>query len=199
LSSKGARKQTQPGPRFPSVRAPKPILPAEAERQLTARQRQLLDELEKQVATEGLTDLTMAEIAAQLNCSLRTLYGLAPSRDELVLMVVDRSLRRIGRAAVESLDPDMSPLEALRAYLQAANEAVQPSTVAYSRELARIPGAKRLLDAQPARTCGGGRAGDRSGHGLGGPCARRAGAGVRAPRGGRAGAHDPQGDRGRHH
>jgi hypothetical protein len=41
----------------------------------------------------------------------------------------------------------MSPLEALRAYLQAANEAVQPTTVAYARALADIPGASRLLDA----------------------------------------------------
>lgn len=132
--------------RFPGVRAPKPLLSVEAERRLTARQRELLDELEKQVAQEGFADLTMAEIAAQTNCSLRTLYGLAPSKDELVLTVVDRSLRRIGRAAVESLDATMSPLETLRAYLQIANEAVQPSTVAYSRELVRIPGAKRLLD-----------------------------------------------------
>ncbi len=41
----------------------------------------------------------------------------------------------------------MSPLEAVRAYLQAANEAVQPTTVAYARELADVPGASRLLDA----------------------------------------------------
>jgi AcrR family transcriptional regulator len=132
---------------FPGVRAPKRLLSAEAEKQLTARSRELLDELEKQVAQEGLADLTMAEIAAQLNCSLRTLYGLAPSKDELVLMVVDRRLHRIGRAAVESLDPALAPLDLLRAYLQAANEAVQPSTVAYSRELASTPGAKRLLDS----------------------------------------------------
>jgi AcrR family transcriptional regulator len=135
------------GLRIPGVRAPKKLLPASAERRLTARQRELLDELEKQVADEGLADLTMAEIAAQLNCSLRTLYGLARSKDELVLTVVDRRLHRIGRAAVQSLDASMSPLAKLRAYLQAANEAVQPSTVAYAAELTSIPGAKRLLDS----------------------------------------------------
>ena len=46
---------------------------------------------------EGFADLTMAEIASRLNCSLRTLYTLASSRDELVLIVVDRSLWRVGR------------------------------------------------------------------------------------------------------
>jgi AcrR family transcriptional regulator len=132
--------------RFPGVRAPKPLLPADAEQRLTARQRELLDALEEQLAGKGLAELTMAEIAAMVNCSLRTLYGISPSRDELVLTVVDRSLHRIGRAAVASLDASLSPLALLRAYLGAANEAVQPTTVAFARELADIPGAKRLLD-----------------------------------------------------
>lgn len=133
--------------RFPGVRAPRPLLDPEHERRLTTRQREILDELEKILAEEGLADLTMAEIAAQLNCSMRTLYGIAPSKEELVLAVVDRRLRRIGRAAIEPLRASMSPLEALRAYLQTANEAVQPTTVAYARALADIPGASRLLDA----------------------------------------------------
>ncbi|MBW2696733.1 MAG: TetR/AcrR family transcriptional regulator [Deltaproteobacteria bacterium] len=146
MKSPVARKD-RPHLRFPGVPAPKPLLAADTELRMTSRQRELLDDLEKLVAKEGIGDLTMAEIAAQTNCSLRTLYGLAPSKDELVLMVVDRRLHRIGRAAVESLDPAMSPVDLLRAYLQAANEAVQPSTVAYSLELASIRGAKRLLDA----------------------------------------------------
>jgi AcrR family transcriptional regulator len=133
--------------RFPGVPAPRPLLGPETVRRLTTRQREILDELEKILAVEELADLTMAEIAAQVNCSLRTLYGISPRKEELVLAVVDRRLRRIGRAAMEPLRASMSPLEALRAYLQAANEAVQPTTVAYARELADIPGASRLLDA----------------------------------------------------
>jgi AcrR family transcriptional regulator len=133
--------------RFPGVRAPKPLLSADTERQLTVRQRQLLDELEELVAAKGLAELTMAEIAARVNCSLRTLYEISPSREELVLTVVDRRLHRIGRKAIASLDASMSPLAALRAYLQAANEAVQPETVSFSREFADVPGARRLLDS----------------------------------------------------
>ena len=132
--------------RFPGVRAPKPLLSPETERGLTARQLEVLDELEGIVALGGLADLTMAEIAAELNCSLRTLYGIAPSKEALVLAVVDRRLRRIGRAAIATLEASMSPLEALRAYLQATSEAVQPSTEAFGRELAGIVDAERLLD-----------------------------------------------------
>ncbi len=133
--------------RFPGVRAPKPLLAPDTEQRLTARQRELLDELEHLVAAEELADLPMAEIAAQVNCSLRTLYGIAPSKDELVLMVVDRRLHRIGRAAIGALDASMSPLDALRAYLHAAHEAVQPEALAFSRHFAAFPGAKRMLDA----------------------------------------------------
>lgn len=133
--------------RFAGVHAPRPLLPPETERRLTARQRELLDELENIFAVEGFADLTMAQIAAQANCSLRTLYGISPGKDELVLTVVDRRLRRIGRAAVEQLSTAMSPLDALRSYHRAINEALQPATVAYARELVRISGATRLVAA----------------------------------------------------
>lgn len=132
--------------RFPGVQAPKPLLPPETERRLTARQRELLDELEELFSAEGFADLTMAQIAAQVNCSLRTLYGISASKDELVLTVVDRRLHRIGRAAIEPLHAAMSPLEALRSYLRAVSEALQPTTVGYARELVRISGAPRLVD-----------------------------------------------------
>jgi AcrR family transcriptional regulator len=133
--------------RFPGVRAPKPLLSAEAERQLGARQLELLDELEEKLRAEGLADLTMAEIAAFLGCSLRTLYGIAPSKDELVLTVVDRRLHRIGRAAIEAMKASMRPLDALRKYLRATNEAVQPEVLALSAHLAKVRGAGRVLSA----------------------------------------------------
>ena len=133
--------------RFPGVRPPKPLLPPDAERRLTERQRQLLYALEELVVRGGLADLTMAEIAGRMNCSLRTLYEISPSKDELVLAVVDRRLHRIGRAAIASLDASMAPLEALRVYLAAVNQAVQPSTESFSRDFADLPGAMQLLDA----------------------------------------------------
>ena len=133
--------------RFPGVRPPKPLLPPEAEKKLTERQRQLLDVLEDLVVRGGLAELTMAEIAAGVNCSLRTLYGISPSKDELVLAVVDRRLHRIGRAAIASLDATLPPLETLRRYLVAVNEAVRPTTAEFVRDFADVPGARRLFDA----------------------------------------------------
>ena len=133
--------------RFPGVRAPRPLLPPEVEAGLTARQREVLDELEALLVEKELAELTMAQLAARLNCSLRTLYGISPSKDELVLTVMDRRLHRIGREAVESLDPALPPLDALRVYLTTAHEAVDSERGEMARNFLDVPGAKRLFDS----------------------------------------------------
>ena len=136
--------------RFPGVRAPRPMLPPEVEARLTGRQREVLDELEALLVDEELAELTMAQLAARLNCSLRTLYGISPSKDELVLTVADRRLHRIGRAAIESLEASLPALEAVRVYLRAANEAVQPSAGGFAASISGVPGSKRLADSHEA-------------------------------------------------
>ena len=88
-----------------------------------------------------------AEIATRTNCSLRTLYGIAQSKEELVLAVVDRRLHGIGRRAIASLDPSLPPLDALLAYMRAVSEAIDPERNALSREFADLPGGQRMLDA----------------------------------------------------
>lgn len=128
--------------RLRTIPAPRPMLDRDREHQLTVRQREILDQLGALFA-QGFAHLTMAEIASLLNCSLRTLYGLAPSRDELVLTVVDRNLWEIGRNAMGAIEPDMSPLAALRAYLAAATIAVSGTTRELARDLAAMPAARR--------------------------------------------------------
>ena len=137
----------RPHLRFPGVRAPKPLLSREAEGQLSARQLELLEALEARLTTEGLGDRTMAEIAASVGCSLRTLYAIAPSKDELLLVLADRGLHRIGRAAIEALDPGLPPIDALRTYLRIANEAVRPQALSLSSDVARVAGSGRVIDA----------------------------------------------------
>ncbi|MGQ0830935.1 MAG: TetR/AcrR family transcriptional regulator [Microthrixaceae bacterium] len=131
--------------RLRAVPRPKPILGRQRELELTNRQRQILDEMEDLVAG-GFAELTMAELAARLNCSLRTLYALAASRDELVLVVIDRSLWRIGRQARDAIGEDLAPLDAIRAYLEAATVAVSGWTEGFARDLAAVPAAQHLQD-----------------------------------------------------
>ncbi len=134
--------QTDITRRLRAIPAPRPILDRDREHRLTARQREILDELGSMFA-RGFAHLTMAEIASQLNCSLRTLYGLAPSRDELVLTVIDRNLWEVGRNAMGAIEPEMAPLDALRAYLAAATIAVSGTTEELARDLAAMRSAER--------------------------------------------------------
>lgn len=129
------------------MRAPKRRLSRDAEQALTPRQLEILDALEAWVLRGGLADATMAETARQIGCSLRTLYGIAPAKDELVLIVLDRRLHRIGREAISALESDASPLSRLRAYLRATNLAVQPTTASFAREYVRVPGARELNES----------------------------------------------------
>jgi AcrR family transcriptional regulator len=129
-----------------TVERPRPVLGRDREEQLTERQRTVLRQLDA-MFRDGFAELTMAEIAARAGCSLRTLYALAPSRDELVLMVVDRQLWRIGGAAQRTIADDMAPLDAIRAYLRAAHVAVSRSTDAWSRDIGTVPAVRALVDS----------------------------------------------------
>ena len=123
--------------RLRSVPPPAPVLSREREEQLTDRQREILDELSR-IFDKGFLDITMAELAAQLNCSLRTLYGLADSRNHLVLMVVDRNVRNVGRTALRAIDANMTALGAVRAYLAAATVAVSGITEEFARDMSAV-------------------------------------------------------------
>lgn len=150
LTSGALNSEVKPRLQLPGVKVPKPLMPLDTERRLTPRQRQVLDRLETLVIDEELAEMTMAQIAAQVNCSLRTLYGISPSKEELVMTVVDRRLHRIGRGAIESLDADELPLLNLQRYLTAANEAVQPTAGALVRDFAQFPGARQLAGRHEA-------------------------------------------------
>ena len=128
--------------RLRAVPAPRPMLTRDELYRLTDRQREILGQLGA-LFRDGFAHLTMSEIASELNCSLRTLYGLAPSRDELVLTVVDTHLWHVGREARAAISPDLAPLDAVRTYLAAATLAVNGTTAAYARDLAAMPAARR--------------------------------------------------------
>jgi AcrR family transcriptional regulator len=129
-----------------SLGQPRRVLDREHERALTSRQRELLYDLQRLSFADGFAHMTMATLAARLRCSLRTLYALAPSRDELVLIAVDRNLWRVGHSARTAIQPDMSALEALRAYLRAATVAVSERSAAFARDLAAVPAAHTLAE-----------------------------------------------------
>ncbi len=147
MSATAAPGRSSISDRLAAIPRPAPVMSRERAAGLTTRQRELLDELADLIA-DGFAHLTMADIAARLGCSLRTLYGIGASRDELVLVACDRSLWATGRRARAALDESGIDLrEVVRRYLGAASQAVRATTVAFSTDLAAVPGGAALRRA----------------------------------------------------
>ncbi|RMH68920.1 MAG: TetR/AcrR family transcriptional regulator [Actinomyces sp.] len=136
-------------PLSPSVRsllagAPRPLLSRTAEGRLGPRHRQLLDDLEALFRARGFADFTVGGLADALGCSRRTLYEIAPSKEQLVLLVLDRFLHRLGRAALERIDPDTPLAEQIRDYVIGGVELRLADALV--EDLAEDAPARRLVD-----------------------------------------------------
>lgn len=126
-------------------RRPRPLLSQRAEQKLGARHREVLDQLENLFLQEGFSGFSVRELAAHVGCSRRTLYELAPSKDELVLIVFDRFLHRVGRAALDAIDTSALCGEQIRSYFVGGME-LQRITLVFGEDLADEPAARRLFD-----------------------------------------------------
>ena len=99
------------------VGAPRPLLSRTAESRLGARHREVLDQLEALIRDRGFASFTIADLAKTVGCSRRTLYEIAPSKDQLVLIVLDRFLHRMGRTALGAVEPGAPLIDQVRQYI----------------------------------------------------------------------------------
>jgi AcrR family transcriptional regulator len=88
-----------------------------ADRRYSARQEEVLDVAETVFLRDGLHDFRIGALAAEASCSRSTLYELAPSKEELLLLVLDRMLRRIMRHGAESIERADDPAGRVEAML----------------------------------------------------------------------------------
>lgn len=81
--------------------------------------------LEEIILSGGFARLSVGELAERLSCSKRTLYELAPSKNELVLKVIAEFFARIRREAAASVAASSDPADQIFVYLQAGVRAAQ--------------------------------------------------------------------------
>jgi len=124
--------------------APRPLLPRSAEARLGPRQREVLDAIEAIFVERGFASFTISDLAGQVGCSRRTIYELAPSKDQLVLVVLDRLLHQKGRRALDAIDLDAPIAEQIRSYLAGGVEFGWAHR--FSDDLADDAPARRLVD-----------------------------------------------------
>ncbi len=121
----------------------------EPSKAFTEKHKEIISTLEKMLE-KGIPELTMSELASKLKISLRTLYEIAPSKDQLITMTVDNILKKLGRSALERVSMIESPIDKLDTYLGIVNQAVGPKFDAYIKGLGKINGSSKMIDYHEA-------------------------------------------------
>ena len=87
-------------------------------RSRSARREEIREKLEPIFLQEGFRDLTIDSLAKRLSCSNRTLYSIAPSKEEMFLLVIGQCLDRALSAGLEGAAQHEDPVDRIVAYLR---------------------------------------------------------------------------------
>lgn len=112
---------------------------------LGKRHVEVMDELERML-DQGESFATMSEVAKALKISLRTLYEIAPSKEELIVATVDRVLKKHGKIAMDTIKDHSSPIKKLESFLAVANQAVGPRFEKFTSSLSNLSTSKPMVD-----------------------------------------------------
>ena len=121
-----------------------PLFIKSKERSLTNRQKKALADLEGLIKS-GTPQLTMSEIATNLNVSLRDLYEIASTKEELILLAVESLLMKIGADKEKAINLTDSPIAKI--YLLMEQIEMQREILLVSQKtFKRINGLKDFID-----------------------------------------------------
>ena len=113
--------------------------------QIGKRHLEVMDELESML-DQGKSFSTMSDLAKKLKISLRTLYEIAPSKEELIVTTVDRVLKKHGKIAMDAMNNHSSPIKKLESFLTVANQAVGPRFERFTLSLSSLNSSKPMVD-----------------------------------------------------
>lgn len=116
----------------------------------TARQADLLARLVALVTDGGFAGFTLDDLAARLSCSKTTLYALAPSKPELVVVAVKEFFRVATEAVESSVAAEDDPARRVVAYLRAVGEALSPLSRRFMDDVAGFGPASEVYRSNTA-------------------------------------------------
>lgn len=90
---------------------------APGRQRFSPRQEEVLNAIESVLVREGIRGIRMGDLAAEVGCSRSTLYEIAPSKEDLLLLVVDRMMRRMSARGVAAIAKADTHIDRMRAML----------------------------------------------------------------------------------
>jgi AcrR family transcriptional regulator len=106
----------------------------------------LLDDLEALFTSEGFRHLSVSDMAARTRSSRRTLYSVAESKGEIVLVVVDRFFNRMGKDARWRASRVVDIHDKIEAYFSASVDRNLMLSVAFVQDVESYLPTKQLYD-----------------------------------------------------
>jgi AcrR family transcriptional regulator len=109
-----------------------------ATRLAKGRREELLDGAMGIIAARGFSDVRVSELAAELHCSVASLYKIAPSKDSLVLLAIGRWQARTFANLELRAEQGTTASERARFYFIAGAESLRPLCPAFVADVRRF-------------------------------------------------------------
>jgi AcrR family transcriptional regulator len=109
-----------------------------ARRLVSGRREELLDGVMGIIGERGFSDVRISEIAAELHCSVASLYKIAPSKDSLVLLAIGRWGERTLANLEVGAQRSTTASERARSYFTAGAESLHPLSLTFFADVERF-------------------------------------------------------------
>ena len=113
--------------------------------QFSARQEEILDAIEGIILIDGFRNLRLRELTAQLGTSFATLYQIAPSKDELVVLVFERWYDATIREALGLLAKAETPTAQLESWTAWTIDGVSKMSRTFLNDVGTHTGVRSVL------------------------------------------------------
>jgi AcrR family transcriptional regulator len=108
-----------------------PVKSARRRRVDSARRDDLLDSVQRIFLSEGFTTISVGELTARLHCSRSTLYSVAPTKEQLVLLATKAFFRSSAEVIERRVREHDSPRDRILIYLNGVAEAMRRNSPAF--------------------------------------------------------------------
>lgn len=104
-----------------------------------SRQQQLLDEVAGIFFEDGFTGVGVDDLARRLHCSKATLYGLAGSKEQLVMRITKRFFARSAAEIERAVGDESDPRRLVESYLEGIGTAMSSTSPRFHADMVAYP------------------------------------------------------------